>query len=76
MPRSLAPPAYAQAAAGGEPAAAKEGAGATPEAPAKKRRLKFKSDKACTCRGALGEADIEVAEKKAEAESQPRRTEK
>jgi hypothetical protein len=71
----LLPAAHAQAPAkaeadGARPAAAEDAA------QPKKRRLKFKSDKACTCTSALGEADIEVAEKKAAPDPQPRRNEK
>lgn len=73
----LLPPAHAQVSPKGEPSEAKDGAATAQEpAPARKRRLKFKSDKACTCASALGEADIEVAEQKAAAQSQPRRNEK
>jgi len=73
---ALLPPAQAQDAPKGAPEEAKAGVAASPEAPAKKPRLKFKSDRACTCASALGEADIEAAEKRAAAQPQPRRSEK
>lgn len=70
-------PAHAQETAKDGPAEAKEGAATgQPAEPAKRKRLKFKSDKACTCSSALGEADIEIAAQKAAVESQPRRNEK
>lgn len=71
----LLPVAHAQAPAKAEADGAKPAA-AEDAAQPKKRRLKFKSDKACTCSSALGEADIEVAEKKAAQDPQPRRNEK
>lgn len=71
----LLPAAHAQAPAKAEAEGAKPAA-ADEAAQPKKRRLKFKSDKACTCTSALGEADIEVAEKKAAPDPQPRRNEK
>lgn len=69
------PVAHAQAPAKAEADGAKPAAAEDAGQP-KKRRLKFKSDKACTCSSALGEADIEVAEKKAAQDPQPRRNEK
>ena len=72
----LALPAHAQVASKGAPEADKEGAAAAQEQTPRKRRLKFKSDKACTCASALGEADIEVAEQRAATQSQPKRSEK
>lgn len=71
----LLPAAHAQAPAKAEADGAKAAA-ADDAAQPKKRRLKFKSDKACTCSSALGEADIEIAEKKAAPDPQPRRNEK
>lgn len=73
---ALAVPAFAQDAAPAAAPGAKEGAAPPREAPPRKRRLKFKSDKPCTCASALGEADIEAAESRASAEQQPRRSEK
>lgn len=70
----LLPVAHAQAPAKAESDGAKPAA--AEDAQPKKRRLKFKSDKACTCSSALGEADIEIAEKKAAQDPQPRRNEK
>lgn len=51
---------------------------ASTDAPEKKRRLKFKSDRpTCVCANPVGEAEIEAAAKaRADAESQPRRSEK
>ncbi len=72
--------ALAAAPALAEPAPADKATKAAAEAPApeapKKRRLKFKSDKPCTCSSALGEADIEAALKRAAADPQPGRNEK
>ncbi len=54
-------------------APAKDGAA---EAPALKRRLKFKGERpTCTCASALGEDDIQAAEGKSAAQTQ-RRNEK
>lgn len=54
-------------------AAAKDGAA---EAPAPKRRLKFRGERpTCTCASALGEDDIQAAEGKSAAQTQ-RRSEK
>ncbi len=72
----LASAAHAQEPSGGRPDPAKAEGAATQDSPVKKRRLKFKSDKACTCASALGEADIEAAVKRAQDEPQPRRSEK
>jgi hypothetical protein len=51
---------------------------ANTEAPEKKRRLKFKSDRpTCVCANPVGEAAIEAAAaERAAAESQPKRSEK
>jgi predicted outer membrane protein len=47
------------------------------EAPAPKRRLKFKGDRpTCTCVSALGESDIEAAESKSDKALHTRRSEK
>lgn len=72
MPVAMA---NAQSASPETPAAEKS---AGTEAPEKKRRLKFKSDRpTCVCANPVGEAEIEAAAKaKADAESQPRRSEK
>lgn len=72
MPVAMA---QAQAPAQEAPAAEKT---ASSEAPEKKRRLKFKSDRpTCVCANPVGEAEIEAAARERSAtESQPRRNEK
>lgn len=69
VPAPEAAPATREVAA----APAKDG---TAEAPAPKRRLKFKGERpTCTCASALGEEDIQAAEGKSAAQTQ-RRSEK